>query len=120
MPQDVFSVKESTGERVDPSTENLQRELLVEFGRNSRRSTDDIKFQVLTLSADSVVGTPEEEHGCNSVKFWTAMSDCYVGDKTGQPVLIVASIWNEIPINTVTNLRFKSVTGGPIYIVSSN
>jgi len=57
---------------------------------------------------------------CNSVKFWTALSDLYVGDKDSQPVKIIASIWTEIPINTVTNLRFKSATGGAVYIISAN
>ena len=108
------------GERVNPSTEDLQQDLLVEFGRNSKRSTNDVKFQLLTLAAGSAVGTPEVGHGCRSVKFWTAMSDCYVGDVDSQPVLLVASIWNDLPLNNVGQLRFKSATGGAIYLISSN
>ena len=120
MPQDVFSVKESTGERVNPSTENLQRELIVEFGRNSNRSTDDVKFQALTLAASSVVGTPEIAHGCNGVEVMTVLSDCYIGDADGQPVLLIQNIWLPLPINNVGNLRFKSATGGVVYMISAN
>jgi hypothetical protein len=118
--QDTNLNRASTDERIDPATENLQQALLTEFARNSKRSTEDVKFQLLTLAASSVVGTPEVGHGCNSVKFWTAMSDCYVGDKDSQPVLLVASIWTELPLNNVGQLRFKSATGGAIYIISSN
>lgn len=117
--QDINLNKASTDERIDPATENLQRDLLTEFGRNSKRSTDDIKYQALTLAA-GVVGPPETAHGCNSVKFWTALSDCYVGGVSGQPVLLVASIWVELPINNTGNLRFLSATGGAVYLISSN
>jgi hypothetical protein len=117
--QDTNLNRASTDERIDPATENLQRDLLAEFGRNSKRSTDDVKFQALTLTA-STVGTPEVAHGCNSVKVMTALSDCYIGDKDGQPVLLIASIWLEIPINNVGQLRFLSATGGAVYIISSN
>ena len=120
MSQDTNLNRASTDERIDPSTEDMQRELLVEFARNSMRATSDVKFQLLTLAAGSVVGTPDVAHGCRSVKFWTAMSDCYVGDAGGQPVLLVASIWTEIPLNNVGQLRFKSATGGVIYIISAN
>jgi hypothetical protein len=117
--QNSYLIKNSTDEKIDPSTEELQRELIVEFGRNSNRSTSDIKFQALALAAD-LVGTPEKEHGCNSIKLWTALSDCYIGDEDGQPVLLKADIWLEIPINTVTNLRFVSATGGTVYVISAN
>ena len=116
--QDVNLNKASTDERIDPATENLQQDLLVEFGRNSKRSTNDIKFQALTLGV-GVVGTPDG-HGCNSVKYWTALSDCYVGDAAGQPVLLVASVWIEIPLNNVGQLRFVSATGGAVYLISAN
>ena len=118
MGQDM-NLANMDGERVDPSTEDMQRELLMEFGKNSNHATNDIKFQVLTLAAAGV-GTPEKAHGCKKVQFWTALSDCYVGDKNSQPVLLVASIWNEIPINAVTNLRFLSTTGGVVYLISNN
>ena len=116
--QDISLNKASTDERIDPATEDLQRDLLTEFGRNSKRSTNDIQFQAIALAA-SVVGMPIG-HGCNSVKFWTSLSDCYVGNAAGQPVLIVASIWTEIPINNTGLLRFVSVTGGAVYLISSN
>jgi len=107
------------GERVSPAIESLQRELIEEFARSGRRSTNDVKYQVLTLAAAGV-GTPEIVHGCNTVKFWTALSDCYVGDEDSQPVLLVASIWNEVPINNTSLLRFLSATGGAVYLISSN
>ena len=106
------------GERIDPAISGLQRELLVEFGKQSR-ATADVKYQVLTLAADGV-GTPEVIHSCNSVKIMTALSDCYIGDADSQPVLLITSIWLEIPINNTSLLRFVSATGGAVYIVSSN
>jgi len=112
-------VKTSTGEYIDPATEDLQRALLEEFAKNSRRATNDVKYQVLTLAA-AAVGTPEVTHGCNTVKFWTALSDCYVGDAESQPVLLVASIWNEVHVNNTSLLRFLSATGGAVYLISSN
>ena len=118
MTQDAYSVN-IDGERVSPSTEALQRELIMEFGKNSKRSTNDIKYQVLTL-APGVVGTPEVSHGCNSVHYWTALSDCYVGNADSQPVLLVASKDYDRPINSVTNLRFVSAAGGNVYIESFN
>ena len=117
--QDINLNKASTDERIDPATGGLQRDLLTEFGRNSKRSTNDVKFQALTLAAGEI-GTPEVGHGCNSVKFWTALSDCYVGDADSQLVLLVASIWTEIPLNNVGQLRFSSATGGAVYIISAN
>ena len=107
------------GERVSPAIESLQREFIEELARSGRRSTNDVKYQVLTLAAAGV-GTPEIVHGCNTVKFWTALSDCYVGDEDSQPVLLVASIWNEVPINNTSLLRFLSATGGAVYLISSN
>lgn len=117
MTQDVYSVRESTGERVDPSTEIGQVELLRELQKRES-ATNDAKFQALTLAA-AAVGAPDA-HGCKSVKFWTALSDCYIGDVNSQPVLLVASIWNSIPINNTSLLRFLSATGGVVYIISSN
>ena len=119
MGQDV-NLANIDDERISPATEDLQRELLTEFGRNSKRSTNDVKFQALTLPAGSVVVAPDVAHGCRSAKFWTALSDLYVGDSDSQPVLVVASIWNEIPINNTSLLRFKSATGGTAYVISSN
>ncbi len=113
------NLSNNDGDRIDPAIESLQRELLEEFAKSGRRSTNDVKYQVLTLAAAGV-GTPEITHGCNAVKFWTALSDCYVGDKDSQPVLLVASIWNEIPINNTSLLRFVSATGGAVYLISSN
>ena len=119
MRQDT-NLANNDGDRIDPATEDLQRDLLEEFTRNSKRSTNDVKFQLLTLAASSAVGTPEVNHGCNSVKIMTALSDCYIGDADGQPVLLIASIWLEIPLNNVGQLRFKSATGGAVYLISSN
>lgn len=106
-------------ERIDPAIEGLQRDILEELTKSGRRATNDVKYQVLTLAAAGV-GTPEIVHGCNTVKFWTALSDCYVGDEDSQPVLLVASIWVEIPINNTSLLRFVSATGGAVYLISSN
>ena len=114
-----MNLSNEDGERINPAVEELQRELIEELAKSGRRATNDLKYQVLTLAAAGV-GTPEITHGCNTVKFWTALSDCYVGDENSQPVLLVASIWNEIPINNTGLLRFLSATGGPVYIVSSN
>lgn len=105
------------GERISPSTADLQRELLVELSKHES-STSDIKFQALTLAAAGV-GAPEA-HGCKNVRLWTALSDCYIGNAVGQPVLLVASIWNLIPINNTSLLRFLSATGGVVYLISSN
>lgn len=118
MSQDT-NLANNDGDRIDPATEDLQRELLVEFTKNSNHATNDVKFQVLTLAA-ATEGTPEKAHSCKQVQFWTALSDCYVGDEDSQPVLLIASIWNKLPINAVTNLRFLSATGGAVYIMSSN
>ena len=118
MPQDI-NLANLDDERISPATEDLQRELLTELSKLSK-ATNDIKYQALTLAAASVVAQPEVAHGCKSVKFWTALSDLYVGDSISQPVLIVASIWNEIPVNNTSLLRFKSATGGSVYLISSN
>lgn len=118
MSQDTY-LSNNDDDRINPSTEDLQRELIVEFSKNSKRSTADVKFQLLSLTA-GVIGTPEVEHGCRSVKFWTALSDCYAGDSDSQPVLLVASIWTEIPLNNVGQLRFVSAAGGAVYIISAN
>ena len=108
------------GERVDPSTEDMQRELLVEFGRQSR-STNDVVFQALTIGAASVAVPPEKAHGCNNIKLWTAASDMYIGDVDSQPFLLMASINYELHVNNTSNLRFKSATTGTIvYLMSSN
>jgi len=107
------------GERVSPAIEGLQRDILEELTKSGRRSTNDVKYQVLTLAAAGV-GTPEITHGCNTVRLWTALGDCYVGDEDSQPVLLVASIWVEIPINNTSLLRFVSATGGAVYLISSN
>jgi len=117
-----MNLSNEDGERVNPATEDLQRELLAEFSRNSARSGSDVKRQVLTIGVANVAHPPEIAHGCNSVKFWTAASDMYYGDEDdNQPILLVASIWNEEHINNVGNLRFRSATSGTIvYIVSSN
>ncbi len=110
------------GDRIDPATEDMQQALITEFAKNSRRGTNDVKRQILTIGVAGEVHIPEIAHGCNSVKFWTAASDMYYGDKDdSQPILLVASVWNEEHINNVGNLRFKSATAGTIvYIVSSN
>ena len=117
--------RSSTGEFIDPATEDLQRELLEEFGRNSRRSTNDLVFQKLTLGAANTVGTPEVSHGCNSVKIMTAATTVYIddaeGDVTRKNVLLIQNIWLDLPINQVSNLRFLGGTGGEVvYLISSN
>lgn len=114
---DTKLIKNSTGDWIDPAEAGLQEELIREV-KKLESATNDVKFQVVTLSAGSV-GTPAG-HGCKRVKFWTALSDCFVGDVDSQPVLLVASIWNEIPINAVGNLRFISAAGGAVYLISSN
>ena len=106
-------------ERIDPAISGLQRGLIEEFAKSGRRATNDVKYQELMLAAGGV-GTPEVTHGCNTVKFWTALEDCYVGDENSQPVLLTKSIWNEIPINNTSLLRFVSATGGAVYLISSN
>ena len=117
--------RSSTGEFIDPATEDLQRELLEEFGRNSRRSTNDLVFQKLTLGAANTVGTPEVSHGCNSVKFWTTSATVYVDDAEGdvsrKNCLLIASIIYDLPINNSGNLRFLGSAGGEVvYLISSN
>ncbi|GAF80442.1 unnamed protein product [marine sediment metagenome] len=113
------------GDRIDPATQDLQRELLVEFAKNSQHATDDLKFQSLTLTA-SVIGIPEMTHSCKSVKILTVTADSvYIddvnGDVTQQRVLLQEDIWLELPINQVANLRFYSTTGAEIiYLISSN
>jgi len=118
MTQDM-NLANNDGDRINPAVEGLQRDLLDELVKISK-ATNDVKYQALTLAAGSLVGTPEVQHSCRLVKFWTALSDLYVGDSSDQPVLVVASIWNEIPINNTSLLRFKSATGGAVYIISSN
>ena len=109
------------GFRISPAVSGLQQELIEEFAKNGRRSTNDIKFQVLTLAASSAVGTPEIQHSCNSVKIMTILTDVYMGDEDDdQPVLLIQNIWLELPLNNVGQLRFKSATGGAVYLISSN
>ena len=105
------------GETINPAKTDLQLELINEI-KKQESSTNDIKFQVITLAAASE-GTPAS-HGCKKVRYWTALSDCYIGDSDSQPVLLIASIWTELSINNVGNLRFISATGGAVYIISSN
>lgn len=117
--------RSSTGEFIDPATEDLQRELLEEFGRNSRRSTNDMVFQKLTLGAANAVGIPEVSHGCNSVKIMTAATTVYIddiqGDVTLKNVLLIQNIWLDLSINNSGNLRFLGSTGGEVvYLISSN
>jgi len=117
--------RSSTGEFIDPATEDLQRELLAEFGRNSRRSSNDFVFQKLTIGAANVAHTPEVSHGCNSVKIMTAATTVYIddaeGDVTRKNVLLIQNIWLDLPINNSGNLRFLGSAGGEvIYLISSN
>jgi hypothetical protein len=114
---DVHLIKNSDGSWIDPAEAGLQEELIREV-KKLESATFDVKFQALTLGV-GLVGTPAS-HGCKRVKFWTALSDCYVGDADSQPVLLVASIWNDLSINNVGNLRFVSASGGPVYLISSN
>lgn len=113
-----YLTRKSNEEYIDPATEDRQIELLDEV-KKLESATNDIKFQALTLTA-ATVGTPETAHGCKMVDCWTALSDCYIGDEDSQPVLLIASVWKPIPINSVTNLRFKSAAGGAVYLISSN
>jgi hypothetical protein len=115
---DTKLIKNSTDEHIDPASEDLQRGIITELSK-LESATNDVKFQALTLTA-ATVGTPQLAHGCKKVKFWTALSDCYVGDASGQPVLLIASVWNEISLNNVTQLRFLSATGGAVYLISTN
>ncbi len=110
--------RESTGEFIDPATEDMQRNVRYELTK-FESATNDVKYQVLTLAAGAV-GTPEVGHACKGLKVWTALSDCYIGDVGGQPVLLIASTWNPIPINNTSLLRFLSVAGGAVYLISSN
>lgn len=119
--QDVNLNKASTDERIDPAVEGLQRELLEEFAKSSRRATDNMKYQALTIGAANVAHSLEVDHGCNTVRFWTAAQTAKVGDVSDQPVLLVQNIWNEIPINNTSLLRFLGTSGGEvIYVISSN
>lgn len=116
-----INLSNNDGERIDPAIESLQRELIEEFAKSGRRATNDVVFQALTIGAASVAVPPEVTHGCTSIKFWTAAGTVYVGDQTSQPVLLVASIWNELHLNNTSNLRFLGTAGGEvIYIISSN
>lgn len=114
---DTRLVKNSDGAWIDPAEAGLQEELLREV-KKLESATFDVKFQAMTLSPGNIQAPAS--HGCKRVKFWTALSDCYVGDIDSQPVLLVASIWNDLPINAVGNLRFVSVAGGAVYVISSN
>ena len=114
-------LSDKNDERINPAVEGLQRELLQEFAKSGRKATSDVKYQALTIGTADTAHPLEVDHGCTSVKFWTVASDMYVGDTDSQPVLLVASIWNELHINNTSLLRFKSTTVGTIvYVVSSN
>lgn len=120
MGQDM-NLSNNDGDRIDPSTEDMQRELLMEFSKNGRRATNDVVFQALTIGAANVAVPPEKAHGCNSIKLWTASQTVKVGDENSQPVLLVQNIWSEVHVNNVSNLRFLGTAGGEvIYLISSN
>ena len=104
-------------ERIDPAESGLQRELIDEV-KKLESATNNVKFQVITLSAGNAQ-TPAS-HGCKNVRFWTASGVVSVGDEDGQPVLLKADIWSEIPVNNVGSLRFIATAGATVYIISTN
>ena len=119
------NLSDTNDERIDPAISGLQRELLEEFGRNSKRSTNDMKFQRLVIGAANTAHTPEVAHGCNSVKICTASTTVQIDDVNGNVeasgVLLQEDVWLELPINQVANLRFLGTAGGEIiYLISSN
>ena len=124
--QDINLNKASTDERIDPATEDLQRELLTEFAKNSSHATNDLKFQSLTIGAANTAHIPEIAHGCKKVKILTVTADqVYIddvnGDVTQKRVLLQEDIWLELNINNIGNLRFLGTSGGEvIYLISSN
>ncbi len=118
-------IKDSTGEYIDPASEDLQRDMLTELQRSSSRSTNDLMFQRVTCTTANTTYTPDTSHGCNSVRLWTASATVYVDDVNGdvslQQCLLLQNQWLELPINQVSNLRFQGSAGGEIvYIVSSS
>ena len=116
-----INLSNEDGERINPAVSDLQRELIEEFAKSGRKATNDVQYQALTIGAANAAHPLEKAHGCTSVKFWTAASTVYVGDVNSQPVLLVASIWNEIHINNTSLLRFLGTAGGEvIYVISSN
>lgn len=117
--------KHSTDEFIDPATEDLQRELLVEFSKNSRRATNDLKFQRVTCSSANTAFTPDYAHGCTSVIVWTADTTVYIdyvgGNAEDKQCLLPQNVPIEIAINNVGNLRFVGSAGAEvIYLISSN
>ena len=125
MGQSVKVTKDSTDEFIDPATEDLQRDLLQEFAKNSKRATNDLKFQNITCAPANTAVAPGTAHGCTSVQVMTAATTVYIddvsGDVTQKPVLLIQNIWLEIPINNVGNLRFLGTAGTEVvYMISSN
>jgi hypothetical protein len=120
MGQDTY-LSDKNDERINPAIEELQRELLEELRKSGRRSTDDVVYQTLTIGTANEAHPLEKAHGCNAVLFWTAAQTVKVGDASGQPVLLVQNIWNLVPINNTSLLRFLGTSGGEvIYVISSN
>ena len=124
MGQSVKVTRDSDGAFIDPATEDLQRELLDEFAKNSKRATNDLKFQNITCAPANTAVAPVS-HNCTSVKIITAATTVYVDDVNDnvldKPVLLIQNIWLEIPINNVGNLRFLGTAGTEVvYLISSN
>jgi hypothetical protein len=109
----------TSDERIDPATEDLQRDILDEV-KKLERGTNDLKFQNITVPAAAATISPES-HTCNTVKVWTAATTVSVGDSNSQPCLLVQNIIYEIPINNVGNLVFTGSAGSEVvYLISSN
>ena len=118
MSQDI-NLANNDDERINPATEDLQRDIKTELIK-LKSATNDIKFQKVTISSAGAIEQPAS-YSCKTVKFWTAATTVSVGDADSQPYLLAQNIERDLPINNVGNLRFTGSAGGEVvYIVSSN
>ena len=113
-------ISKSNGERVDPATEDLQRETINQLDQSVAKNSLNWGTQRITIQGDDVgVG---EDQPCRTCIVSHANTTTYVGSTDeGTPdalsFLLPTKTYLEIPVRNTNKLSFFGTPGESVYIL---
>lgn len=120
MQADVYVVDPLTGERIKPSTETSQVELLNEVKESTSKNSLDFGTEKITFGATAITAS---DHPCRTALVShansnaTYMENSGTGDADASSFLVPANVILEIPVRNTNKLSFFGTAADAVHIL---